>query len=319
MKIVFFGTSRVAAEFLEFLNTYHQIVLVITTCPKPAGRGLKEKQSPVADFSQKIGLEMVFVEKFNDEVVEKVIASCADIGVVVDFGKIIPEEVFKIPRYQTINVHFSLLPRWRGAAPIPWTLLSGDKETGVSIFYLEKTLDTGPLLATAKIPVSDDDDGFSLENKLVELGKKLLLQTIEDIEQGKVKITPQEGEVTFSPPIKKQQGLINWAEPAVNIYNQVRALIKWPVAYTFYPAKDSKKILKILRAKVLTYCPGYDDCCPVAFACGTVTGLKKQVGFVVRCGKDFLLVEKVLPQDKKVLNAWDFWQGARLKIGVKLG
>ena len=319
MRIVFFGTSEIAAGFLEFLNSYHQIVLVITVKPKPAGRGWIPKISAVDDFAQKNNLAVLPVDKFNEEVLEKIKLANPELGVVVDFGKIIPDRVFNWPVYKTINVHFSLLPRWRGAAPIQWALLAGDKETGVSIFYLEKSLDTGPLLASRRLVISDSDDAISLENKLAESGKQLLLETIENIEKKTARASPQLGEVTLAPSLTKEIGRIDWNKSAREIYNCVRALVRWPQAYTFYPGPESRKMLKILQSEVLTVCPGDNQTCPACVSAGVVSGLINRVGFVVKCGRDFLLVKKVLPQDKKIMSAWDFWQGSRLSRGVRLG
>jgi methionyl-tRNA formyltransferase len=319
MKIVFFGTSKIAADFLNSIISDHEITLAITVEPGPAGRGWLRKPSAVAEFCRKNNIPVISLERFSGEIVSKISRIRADLGVVVDFGKLIPEKIFKLPKYRTVNVHFSLLPRWRGCAPVQWALLSGDRETGVSIFFLEKSLDTGPVIAQVSQPISDDDDALTLENKLLESGKKLLLKSMENICSGSVKTTTQSGEPTYAPALTKEQGLINWNKSAGEIHNQVRAFARWPQAYTFYPTKNGRKILKIIQSEKLPICPGYDDCCPLKPTPGTITGVASGTGFVVRCGEDFLLVKKVLPQDKKVMSAADFWSGARLKVTAKLG
>jgi methionyl-tRNA formyltransferase len=238
-------------------------------------------------------------------------AFSAEIGIVVAYGKLLPANLLKTPQHGFVNVHFSLLPAYRGAAPIQRALMKGEKKTGVSLFWLDEGMDTGPLFLQRELPVQDDDDGESLRQKLIPLGVQALEEMLSQLGQGKITRTPQQGVSSLAPSLKKEEGQIDWARSADDIANLVRGTYPWPGAFTFVILGGKKHRLKILQTR-----PEGDEKEGTA---GEVIRLESGKGFVVRCGRGSLHILKVQPEGKRPMAAWDFWQGARLKLGEKLG
>ncbi|MEW6041848.1 MAG: methionyl-tRNA formyltransferase [Elusimicrobiota bacterium] len=315
MKIIFYGTGNVSLKFLEYLHKNEEVVAVVTSYPRPSGRGLKVVPTPVADFARESEIRLFIPEKLT--VREIFDGLMPDLGVVVAYGKILPKSIIDYPPGGTINVHFSLLPKYRGAAPIQWALIRGEKKTGVTVFYLDEGIDTGKIIIQEETEITDEDNSDSLQEKLIEQGIKLLGKALGEIEKcsGRCKSTKQEGEPSYAPPLKKTDGLIDWDRTSAEINNLVKGTHPWPGAYSFLKTKEKKIYLIITKAIPLEVCPGEKEHCLTDMSPGDITGFEKGLGFVVKCKKGFLLVKRLKPEGKKEMSCWDFIQGARVSRG----
>ncbi|HVO33487.1 MAG TPA: methionyl-tRNA formyltransferase, partial [Elusimicrobiota bacterium] len=225
--------------------------------------------------------------------------------------KLLPKDILGIPRLGFLNVHFSLLPTYRGAAPIQWALINGEARTGVTLFWLDEGMDTGPLLAQEALDIGDDD-AESLRRRLVALGAEVLASALQRLEAGEVIRRPQEGASSQAPPLKKEDGRIDWNKSAASIVQLIRGTTPWPGAYTVAAMPGGRNLrVKITRATALP-----DD---HAGAPGEIRRVESGLGFDVKCHEGLLRVEEVQPEGKKAMPAWSFWQGARLKMGDKIG
>ena len=309
MKIVFFGSPAVALPSLNaLLAAGHEIKLVITQPDKPAGRGKKLTPPPVKFFAQNHQLEVIQPEKIRKEeqVLEKIKAAEPEVNVVVAYGQIIPPSIIYYPRYKSLNVHFSLLPKYRGAAPVAWAILNGDRYTGVTIMQLNERMDEGPILTREMVEILPRENAQELETRLSYLGAELLVKTLNQISS----LTPQEqdpSQATYAPKITKEQAKIDWSEPAEVIDRKVRAFYPWPGAYTFF----NRQRLEIISGLVL---PGLmPDSRP-----GEIVRVDKP-GLYVRCGGGNLyLIEKIKPEGKKEMTAYAFTLGNKLSAGTVL-
>lgn len=310
MKIVFMGTPGPAASILEALiSAKHGILCVVTQPDRPKGRGQKVSFPPVKEVALKYALPLEQPEKVkgNTAFIALLKSLKPDMVVVVAYGKILPKEVLNIPKYGCINVHASLLPKYRGAAPIQWALLNGEKETGVTIMKIEELLDAGEIILQEKVKIDDEDNAETLSNKLFGLSGKLLLEALRQIEEGRAKYTPQnETEVTFAPAITKESAEIDWRKSALEIHNRIRALVSWPTAHTFY----REKRLKILKSKIQVV-----DLAARPKLPGTITAIVKEEGFVVTTGSGCLLMVEVQPEAGKKMKAYEFAIGHGLQSG----
>lgn len=310
MKIVFFGTPEPAAEILEeLIKAGHKIICVVTQPDRPKGRGQKVAFPPVKEVSLKHALPIEQPGSVkNNPVFSSLLDSLRpDLGVVVAYGKILPKEILAIPKYGFINVHASLLPKYRGAAPIQWALLKGEKETGISIFRLTELLDAGPILLQKKVKIKEEDTAEDLSERLFSEGSKLLLKALKLIEEGKAEYLNQdETQVTFAPSLTRESGEMDWRKSAEEIYDRTRALLPWPAAHTFCRGKR----LKIFKAKthVLDLVTGNRS--P-----GMILQILKPEGFVVATGKGDLLVLEVQPEAGKRMKGYDFVIGHDVKAG----
>ena len=243
LKILFMGTPDFARESLEAVyNAGYEILGVVTNPDKPKGRGMKMVASPVKEFALEKGLTVYQPEKVrkNEEFIEKIKNLNPDVICVVAYGKILPKEILEIPKYGCINVHGSLLPKYRGAAPIQWAVLNGDKETGVTTMYMDVGMDTGDIILKEKVEIGEDETTGELWDRLSKIGGKLLVETLKQIEEGTAPREKQGEEFTMAPMLNKEMSKINWDEQtAQSIKNLVRGLNPIMGAYTFL---DEKKI-----------------------------------------------------------------------------
>jgi len=308
MKIIFMGTPAPAAKILKALiESEHQIACVITQPDRPQGRGQKIVFSPVKELALQNDLPIEQPGKArNNPVLASLIKSLApDIIVVAAYGQILPKEIIEIAKYGTINLHASLLPKYRGAAPVQWALLNGEKETGISIMRINERLDAGDIISQETIKIEQADDAETMLAKLFEQGKSLLLLTLKQIEQGKAHYLKQDdNQATLAPSITKESAEIDWKKPAPEIHNRVRAMVPWPVAHTFY----QEKLLKIWKTEVVSG----------SGSAGEILDIIKGKGFVVAAGQDALLVLEVQLEAKKRMSAYDFTVGKKLKIHDKI-
>jgi methionyl-tRNA formyltransferase len=304
MTTIFLGTPALAVPFLERLHQKTKVAAVITSPDQPAGRGYSVKAPEVKVSAQKLSLPILQPETLKvPAVVDQIRVLGADVGIAVAYGKLLPKNVLSIPKQGFLNVHFSLLPKYRGAAPIQWALINGEQETGVTIFWLDEGMDTGPIFLQKKIAIQPEDDADSLRNKLVELGVIMLTEALELMEKGQFKREPQTGAASKAPILKKEDGRIDWSKPAETIWNQLRGMTPWPGTHS--------GMVKILKAK-----PIFET---HKAAPGTFVRLVTGEGPIVECGSHSLALLQVQPEGKKPMSAWSWWQGARLKLGDKLG
>ena len=322
MNIIFFGSNEISGHFLKITSNSYKISLIITKPDKPAGRGLEIKESVTKKFGIINNIKVLTPVNLEDRCfLEELTAVKSDLGVVVSYGKLLPETVFSIPKHGCINVHFSLLPEYRGAAPIQWSLINGNKTTGVTVFFISDKLDSGKIILQKSLQILDTDDYFSLEKKLVESGIDCLLESISRIKEGKTAefVTTDfnlrgtmGAKQVYAPALKKEDGRINWNKPATGICNLYRGLIKWPGIFT--DAAGIKNI-KIMKVSIIDEhkIPGYVD--KEANVPGEIIGIIKNTGFAVKCGSGFVLIESVQPENKKAMPAWPFLQGYNLKTG----
>ncbi|PMP77409.1 MAG: methionyl-tRNA formyltransferase [Sulfurihydrogenibium sp.] len=307
MKVLFWGTPDFAVESLKaLLSSKHQVVGVITQPDKPKGRGQKVQPTPVKEEALKHGLLVYQPEKIknNPEVVDFIKNLNPDISVVVAYGKILPEEVINIPKYKTINVHASLLPKYRGAAPIHRAIMDGEEETGVCIMEIVKELDAGDIYRCKKVKIEPNDDIITLHDKLAKEGAKLLIEVLDDIEEGKVEKTPQDNtKATYAKPIEKEEAKINWEKPAKDIYNQIRALKVWPKAYSNFRNQQ----VKILDAEVVE--------CPKAVKPGEVVKSNDKEGIIVATKEGCILIKTLQFPNSKPISSQEAVRGYKIKEG----
>ncbi|MFA5113100.1 MAG: methionyl-tRNA formyltransferase [Candidatus Margulisiibacteriota bacterium] len=313
MKIIYFGTPEPAAALLaELIKSQHEIVLVVTQPDRPKGRGQKLAFSPVKELALKHGLPLEQPAKVKDNpVFRSLLASLKpDIAVVAAYGQILPKALLDIPRHGFINVHASLLPKYRGAAPVQWALLNGEQETGITIFKLVERLDAGPIISQQKLAIEPADNAETLLAKLFEQSKSLLLATLAEIEQGKARYQPQaETAVTYAPVLTRESGEIDWRKTAAEINDRVRGLVPWPAAHTFCHGKR----LQILQTEPYGVDLVTGDKLP-----GMILHILKGDGFVVATGGGDLLVRTVKPEAGKAMNAYNYVLGHDVKTAETL-
>lgn len=309
MKIVFMGTPDFAVGALEALvEAGHEVVAVVTQPDKPKGRGKEMQKTPVKECALKYNIEVFQPVKIKQkEAVEVLRGYGADLFVVAAFGQILSKEILEMPKFGCVNIHASLLPKYRGAAPIQWAILDGEKETGVTIMQMNEGLDTGDMLTKVFVPIENTDTGESLFDKLADAGAKLLIETIPQIEAGTLKPQPQDDTLsTYAKMIKKEMGLIDWKKEAVVLERLVRGMNSWPSAYTYF----QKKTLKVWEAAVEA---GEGNVPP-----GTVVEVTKN-SIKVQTGKGLLVLKQIQLEGKKRMDVGAFLLGYKVEEGAVLG
>ena len=303
------GTPQAAVPTLRrCLHDGHEVVAVWTQPDKPAGRGNKVAFSPVKEFAVSHGLSVFQPARIkNDEAKQLFASHDADVAVVVAYGRILPEEFLRAPRRGCINVHFSLLPLYRGAAPANWAIVNGETETGVTTMFIEPTLDTGPILLQRKTPIGETETAPELMERLAEIGAELLGETLARLDD----LTPRpqhDRDATFAPVLKKEDGLIDWSLSAFDIERRIRGFQPWPNAYTSF---NSKSLILWEAQSSLSVTSG--------IANGEVIVAQRDE-LVVQCGRRTALrVLEVQPEARKRMAARDFINGMRLKVGDRFG
>ncbi len=301
LKIGFFGTPDFSLEFLKALSKKKAVIsYVVSQPPSRSGRGKMKKDSAVSYWAKNNGIECFAPENISDKkFTEIIVKKEIDFIIVVAYGKIIDEFILNLPRFLAVNVHISLLPRWRGAAPIQRALLEGDKETGICIMKIEKKLDSGPVIAKKKIEIKGDDTAGTLFEKATIYGCDLLIESLRSIVDEDFQLSPQNHDkATYAKKIKKEETRINWENDAESINLKIRAFSPRPGAWT--TVKGSTKRLKILKAKIIRNKDLFDE----SHSCGSVTN-----PLIVKCGKGFLKVVELQPEGRKILSANDFING----------
>lgn len=319
MRVVFFGTPGFAVPPLEAALAASEVLAVVTRPPRPRGRGLRVEEPPLAGAAARYGLEVLQPGSLRSPAfLARLRALAPDLIVAAAFGRIIPPQVLEVPPLGGINLHPSLLPRYRGAAPIPRAIAAGDAETGVTVLYITDQLDAGDIILQRVVPIAPDDTSATLEARLAREGADLLAEAIRLLEAGEAPRHPQDpSRASFAPKLSREEGRIRWCDPAPRIANLVRALNPWPVAYTF---RDGE-MLRIWRATA-----GADPGGPPSPGrpeppCGTVLRADPAEGspLVVAAGEGVVLIHEVQPASGRRMSAAAYVRGHPLPPGTVLG
>lgn len=305
-RIVFFGTPSFAIPSLEkLLQGPDKVVAVVTQPDRERGRGRKKSPSPVKELALQEGIPLHQPERVKESFFLEAMKDLGpDLFILVAFGQILPKSLLELPRFGAINVHGSLLPGYRGAAPIAWAILRGEKKTGITTMVMDEGMDTGDILMQAELPIEKEDNGETLQEKLSLLGGELLILTVEKMKAGSLSPRPQNHSMaTYAPSLKKEDGRIDWKKSAEEINFQIRAFNPWPVAFTGW----EKGLLKIYGGEVRK-------------------GISRQgAGSILWVGSDFievetgdgsLLIKEVQPEGKRRMSVRDFLSGHRVTVGT---
>lgn len=307
MKIIFMGTPDFAAASLEALiASRHEIQAVVTQPDKPKGRKGELTPSPVKVIAKREGIKVYQPLKVRDEEFVKTLrAYNPDVMVVVAFGQIIPLSILKMPKFGCVNIHGSLLPKYRGAAPIQWAVLDGEKETGITTILMDEGIDTGDILLKKTIKIDTDETSGSLFDKLMALGAKTILETLDELEKGSLTPTKQgESPTAYAKMLTKAMGLIDFTRSAKELDCFVRGMNPWPSAYTLLAGRT----LKLWKVRAVEG----------GGKAGSVIDIDKE-SFTIACGEGAIEVLEVQLEGKKRMSAGDFLKGSTLNIGQELG
>jgi methionyl-tRNA formyltransferase len=312
LRIVFMGTPELAATVFHALLACDdfEIVAAVTQPDRPRGRDLKLQPSPVKKIALKAAVPVLQPERAREpQFMEALRPYNPDLMAVAAFGQVLPQAVLDLAKHGCLNVHTSLLPKYRGAAPIQWAILNDEKETGVTIMRMDAGLDTGDILALTTTPISMQDTGQTVYDRLAKIGGKLLVSTILPYVRGEItpRQQPKEG-ATYAPKIKKQDGQIDWTQPARDVWNRVRALIPWPGAFTSMKDGGVTRLLKIWASDFLDQ----------TGSAGEVIAAGNE-GIVVGCGTGALRLRELQKEGGKRITASQFLAGNRLAAGQRLG
>ncbi|MDO4942337.1 MAG: methionyl-tRNA formyltransferase [Lachnospiraceae bacterium] len=308
MRVVFMGTPDFAVPTLQAMIDHHDVIAVVTQPDKPKGRGKALAFPPVKEKALEYQIPVYQPVRARDpEFVDLLKKMNPDVIVVVAFGQILPKSILEIPKYGCINGHASLLPMYRGAGPIQWVVINGEKETGITTMRMDEGLDTGDMIETAVVPIDPKETGGSLFDKLMKVGGQLMVSTLEKLENGTAVFTPQgDGETCYAPMLNKKMGNIDFSKSAKEIECLIRGLNPWPSAYT----KLHGKSLKIWDADVVEY---VSDAEP-----GTILEINKDT-IIVQTGDMALALNEIQLAGKKRMNVSAFLLGYRIEAGEKLG
>jgi len=314
IKIIFIGTPAYGAIVLEELIKGGQPpVLVVTAPDKPVGRRQILTPSPVKVVARKYGIPVEQPERIESRVPRQKIKNLnPDLGILAGYGQIIPKDILAIPRFGFLNVHPSLLPKYRGPSPVQFTILNGEKESGVTIILMDEKIDHGPIISQKSLTIKEQETSQTLHHKLAQLGACLLLETIPLWVKGLIKPEKQnDAQATFTKILFKKDGKIDWQKSAEVLERAVRAFYPWPGSYIIWPNKSKSIKIKILKART------FKSPDKIKYPIGKVLVVpQNEIG--VQCKKDFLVIEKLQPAGKKEMAAEDFLRGYSNFIGVIL-
>jgi methionyl-tRNA formyltransferase len=304
MRIVFFGTPEFAIPSLAaLLQSEEEVIAVVTQTDKRKGRGHVSSISPVKRLALGRGIKILQPVNIKDPLfLKELYSTMPDIIAVVAYGKILPVQILGLPRYGCINVHASLLPKYRGAAPIQWAIMNGEKKTGITTMLMDEGLDTGRILLQEQTEIADDDNAETLSKRLAYRGGLLLLKTINCIKGGDIRSIPQMGIPSYARPLKKEDGKLDWSKTSIEIFNLVRALYPWPCAYCYLNGER----IKIIKVKVLE---GSGMPYRVEKTCEEL---------IVGTGEGLISIIELQPEGKRPMSAKAFLQGRRLQKGTFL-
>lgn len=305
MRLAFAGTGRFGLPSLFALAGRGWVAAVITQPDRPAGRGLKAKASPVKEAAKSLGLPLLQPRSINSpETLNELRKLRLDLLVVAAFGQFLRREVLSLPALGCVNVHASLLPKYRGAAPIPWAILHGERETGVTTFLMDEGMDTGPILLERRVEIGEEETAGELCERLGELGAELILETVEGLVHRSLRPMPQSEGGTLAPKLKRGDGHIDWSWPSARVHNWIRGMNPWPGAHTTF-RKNSLKLHRSRRTTLPN--PGLEP--------GTILPAKGKL--LVAAGEGVLELLEVQPAGKKRMSGRDFWNGYLPKPGER--
>jgi len=304
LKIVFFGTPEFAVPSLKILlDSEHEVIAVVTQPDRQSGRGRRFHPCPVKAAAEEAGLEVLQPRRVREpEFIEQLKQLAPSVMIVVAYGQILPPEIVRMPEFGCVNVHASLLPKYRGAAPINWALIKGEEKTGVMTMLMDEGIDTGPVLLKEETKITPEDTAGSLSKRLSETGAARLIPTLKGLEKGSLKPTPQEGEPSYAPVMKKSDGLIRWSLAAEEICNFIRGMNPWPGAYSFIGEE---------RFKILMAFPVEGE-----GAAGLIESVTKDE-LLVGTGRGRISITGIQPSGKPVMEIRAFLQGRKLVKGMR--
>ncbi|MBV8765314.1 MAG: methionyl-tRNA formyltransferase [Hyphomicrobiales bacterium] len=308
MRIVFMGTPQFAVPTLTaMVGAGHEIVAAYTRAPRPAGRGMAKRPSPVELAAKRFGIEVLTPQHLRGEGERQVfLAHAADVAVVVAYGLILPKPILELPAFGCLNLHASLLPRWRGAAPIERAIMAGDEETGICVMHMEEGLDTGPVGLAERVAIGKDMTAGELHDVLAELGADAMVRALAALSRQALLFTPQSSEgVTYARKIRNDEARIDWRLPASAIHDLVRGLSPFPGAFFETDLGKSKERVKVLRARL-------------AQGSGA-PGTLLDAAATIACGSDALRLMTVQRAGRSPTSGEEFLRGARLAPGARLG
>jgi len=308
MKIVFFGSPSPALPSLKkLLESGHKVELVVTQPDRPKGRGKRLAPPPIKKLAMELDIPCIQPDKIRKDpsALQAIQNIQPDLIVVVAYGQIIPASIIYLPKYNSVNLHFSLLPKYRGASPVQWTLLRGENKTGLTIFKLNEKMDEGDILSQDGVDIYPGENASELGARLAKIGAALLVKTISQVD--KIKHVKQDrSQATYAPKVKKEDGRINWEKDALYIDRQVRAFYPWPSAFAFFKERRIKIYKGVERGKSVA-CSSH----------GEILGIRKE-GLEVCCdGQSVYLIQRIQPENKKEMDAYAFSLGAGMKVGDK--
>ncbi len=311
LKIIFMGTAELSCASLEKLaqDARFSVCAIVTQPDKPKGRELQLQASPVKVLAEKMNLPVLQPIRARDEIfIAKLRELKPDLIVVIAYGQILPQSLLDLPRFGCLNVHTSLLPKYRGAAPIQWAIANGDMETGVTVMKMDAGLDTGPVVATRRTPILPADDSQTLHDRLAQLGAGLLMETIPAYVAGSIFPLPQPKDGSCNAAkIKKEDGKIDWQLPAEIILNRLRAFTPWPGAFTFLKTETKPQLLKIWKAEITDQ----------SGKAGEVLTADKH-GLVIACGQNSLRILELQREGGKRLITEHFLAGCSIQPGTNV-
>ncbi|HTM03735.1 MAG TPA: methionyl-tRNA formyltransferase [Vicinamibacterales bacterium] len=308
MVVVYFGTPQFAVPTLRaLLGSRHRVCGIVTQPDRPRGRGQKITDAPVKALAVARGVPVIQPDSLRDATVADTLTRWApDIGVVAAYGKIIPESLLRIPRFGMVNVHASLLPKYRGAAPVHRAVIDGEPETGVTIMRVERLLDSGDMFATVTRPIGPDETSDHVERELADLGATLLLQVLDAIEAGTAQEEKQDhATATYASKIARSEGVIDWTLPAISIHNRVRGLYPWPHAFTYL---DRSRIIVLktrVEAEITTAAPG------------TIVAVSRDELHVATGHGGRLAIEELQPEGRRPMRVREYLAGRPIQPGVR--
>ena len=310
-RTLYMGTAEIACAPLNALHDLPgcEIVSVLTQPDRPSGRSMKMQSSAVKHCAEELGFSVLQPPTLRDDgVLEQLRSLQADLIVVTAFGQILPQSVLDLPKHGAVNIHASILPRHRGAAPIQWAILEGDRETGVTLMKMDEGLDTGDIIAVSRTPIQATDNSQILHDRLAELGASLLIRTLPDYVAGIISPKPQDNNLaTYARKIVKDDGRIDWSLPSIEIHRRIRAFTPWPGAFTFLPI-EQRNLLKISEASI-SESEG---------SAGEILSVSGN-NLLVACGQKSLALTKLQREGSRTMDVDNFLNGCPLEPGMMLG
>lgn len=311
MNIIYFGSSDFGIPCLEYLLKHHTLLAAVTSPDKPGGRHLRLLKTSVKEWAEKHEIPILEPERIKDpEFPEKLRSMNPHFFIVISYGQILTRDILSVPSTGSLNVHPSLLPKFRGAAPIEWALIEGENKTGISVNSIEVKIDTGNIIESKEMPILPEDDYFSLKQKLMEESPDLLDKAVEKVFSG-FKGAPQTGKATYARKLVKEDGHINWSKSALQIHNLVRGTVNWPGAFSYASSPKGRKILKIKKTEIV-HADGNHGMPGTLFLGDN--------GIEVACGTGSIVLKTLQLEGKKEMGWKEFLCGYNSYLGnIKLG